>query len=146
VLAPSRRRSSARSPPSPLPPTGTAGGLLLHLAAGRWWPPIAEELLFRGFALTAWRRTIGARGAIIRSSIVFVLAHVLFVGGDGFREAASLAFVAGLSRVPVAIALGWLYVRTGSLWGPIGLHAASTRSSSCSPRWPSARKAGVRAG
>jgi hypothetical protein len=21
-------------------------------------------------------------------------------------------------------ALGWLYVRTGSLWGPIGLHAA----------------------
>lgn len=111
-------------PASPLPPTGNAAGLALHLAAGAVIAPVAEELLFRGFALTAWRRTVGARGAIARSSIVFVLAHVLFVGGDGFREAASLAFVAGLARVPVAIALGWLYVRTGTIWAPIGLHAA----------------------
>lgn len=111
-------------PTSPLPPTGSAAGLALHLVAGAVIAPVAEELLFRGFALTAWRRSVGARGAIARSSLVFVLAHVLFVGGEGFREAASLAFVAGVARVPVAIALGWLYVRTGSLWGPIGLHAA----------------------
>jgi membrane protease YdiL (CAAX protease family) len=31
--------------------------------------------------------------------------------------------VAGVVRVPVAFALGWLFVRTGSIWGPIGLHA-----------------------
>jgi hypothetical protein len=111
-------------PASPLPPTGTATGLVLHLIAGAVIAPVAEELLFRGFALTAWRRSLGARPAIIRSAIVFVLAHVLFVGGDGFREAAALAFVAGAVRVPVALALGWLYVRTGSLWAPIGLHAA----------------------
>jgi membrane protease YdiL (CAAX protease family) len=111
-------------PPSPLPPTGTASGLLLHLVAGAVIAPVAEELLFRGFALTAWRRSVGARSAIVRSSIVFVLAHVLFIGGEGFRDAASLAFVAGAARLPVALALGWLYVRTGSLWAPIGLHAA----------------------
>ena len=111
-------------PASPLPPTGTTVGLILHLVAGAIVAPIAEELLFRGFALTAWRRTYGARGAIVRSSMVFVLAHVLFVGGDSFRDAASLAFVAGVARIPVALALGWLFVRTGSLWGPIGLHAA----------------------
>ena len=111
-------------PASPLPPTGTAAGLVLHLVAGAVIAPVAEELLVRGFALTAWRRTVGDRGASVRSSIVFVLAHVLFVGGDGFREAASLALVAGIARVPIALALGWLYVRTGSLWGPIGLHAA----------------------
>lgn len=111
-------------PASPLPPTGTAAGLILHLIAGAIVAPIAEELLFRGFALTAWRRTYGPRGAIVRSSIVFVLAHVLFVGGDTFRDAASLALVAGVARIPVAVALGWLFVRTGSLWGPIGLHAA----------------------
>ena len=110
-------------PASPLPPTGSASGLVLHLLAGAVVAPVAEELLFRGFALTAWRRTVGPRAAIVRSSIVFVLAHVLFVGGDGFREAASLAFVAGVARVPVSFALGWLYVRTGSLWAPIGLHA-----------------------
>ncbi|HEY8239225.1 MAG TPA: CPBP family glutamic-type intramembrane protease [Candidatus Limnocylindrales bacterium] len=110
-------------PESPLPPTGTTSGLLLHLLAGAVIAPVSEELLFRGFALTAWRRRFGARGAIIRSSIVFVLAHVLFVGGDGFREAAALAFVAATARLPVALVLGWLYVRTGSLWAPIGLHA-----------------------
>lgn len=111
-------------PPSPLPPTGTTSGLLLHLLAGAVIAPFYEEVLFRGFALTAWRQTVGTRGAIVRSSILFVLAHMLFVGGDTFREAVSLAFVGGVVRIPIALALGWLYVRTGSLWGPIGLHAA----------------------
>jgi membrane protease YdiL (CAAX protease family) len=110
-------------PPSPLPPTGTAAGLVLHLLAGAVVAPVAEEVLFRGFALTAWQRSVGARQAILRSSIVFVLAHVLFVGGDTFGEAARLALVGGIARVPIAFVLGWLYVRTGSLWGPIGLHA-----------------------
>lgn len=124
VLASLTAQITGAVPASPLPPTGSLSGLLLHLVAGAVIAPVAEELVFRGFALTAWRRTVGPRSAIVRSSIVFVLAHVLFVGGDGFREAASLAFVAGIARVPVALALGWLYVRTGSLWGPIGLHAA----------------------
>lgn len=111
-------------PESPLPPTGTAGGLLAHLLAGAVIAPMAEELLFRGFALTAWRRTAGTRAAIVRSSIVFVLAHVLLIGGDRFEDALKLAFVAGVVRIPVALALGWIFVRTGSLWASIGLHAA----------------------
>ena len=110
-------------PESPLPPTGTTAGLVLHLLAGALIAPVAEELLFRGFALTAWRRTRGTRSAILLSSLVFVLAHVLFVGGDRFEDAARLAFVAGVVRLPVAFALGWLFVRTGSLWAAIGLHA-----------------------
>ncbi len=112
------------TPPSPLPPTGTSTGLVLHLLAGAVLAPIYEEVLFRGYALTAWRRTVGPRAAIVRSSLLFVVAHVLFVGGDSFQEAVSLAFVGGVVRVPVAFVLGWLYVRTGSLWAPIGLHAA----------------------
>lgn len=111
-------------PASPLPPTGTPDGLVLHLLAGAVIAPFAEELLFRGVALTAWRREVGDRAAIIRSSTVFVLAHVLTVGGDTFGAGLSLAFVAGVARIPVALALGWLFVRTGSLWAPIGLHAA----------------------
>lgn len=112
------------APPSPLPPTGTLSGLVLHLVAGALIAPIAEEMLFRGFALTVWRQLVGVRGAILRSSIVFVLAHVLFVSGDTFVETARVALVAGMVRIPVAFALGWLFVRTGSIWGPIGLHAA----------------------
>ena len=112
------------APPSPLPPTGTAAGLVLHLVAGALVAPVAEEMLFRGFALTAWRQLVGVRGAILRSSIVFVLAHVLFVSGDTFGETVRIALVAGAVRIPVAFALGWLFVRTGSICGPIGLHAA----------------------
>ncbi|MEA2673227.1 MAG: hypothetical protein QOI92_419, partial [Chloroflexota bacterium] len=41
-------------PESPLPPTGTAFGLALHLVAGAVIAPVAEEVVFRGFALTAW--------------------------------------------------------------------------------------------
>jgi len=111
------------APPSPLPPTGTVSGLILHLIAGAIVAPAAEEMLFRGFALTAWRQLVGVRGAILRSSIVFVLAHVLFVTGDTFGETVRVAIVAGVVRIPVAFALGWLFVRTGSIWGPIGLHA-----------------------
>jgi len=111
------------TPPSPLPPTGTASGLVLHLLAGAVVAPVAEEMLFRGFALTAGRQLVGVRGAILRSSMVFVLAHVLFVSGDTFNETVRIALVAGVVRVPVAFALGWLFVRTGSIWGPIGLHA-----------------------
>jgi membrane protease YdiL (CAAX protease family) len=111
------------SPPSPLPPTGTPTGLVFHLLAGAVIAPIAEEMLFRGYTLTAWRAAVGVRGAILRSSIVFVLAHVLFVSGDTFSETVRVALVAGVVRVPVALALGWLFVRSGSIWGPIGLHA-----------------------
>ena len=112
------------APESPLPPTGSASGLVLHLVAGAAIAPFAEETLFRGFALTAWRRTDGPTRAIVLSSIFFVLGHVLFVGGDSFAQSAALAFVGGIVRVPVALVLGWLYVRTGSLWTSIGLHSA----------------------
>jgi membrane protease YdiL (CAAX protease family) len=111
------------TPPSPLPPTGTTSGLALHLLAGAVVAPISEELLFRGFALTAWRRLAGVRAAIIRTSIVFVLAHVLFVSGDSFADTVRIALVAGVVRIPVSVALGWLFVRAGSIWAPIGLHA-----------------------
>jgi membrane protease YdiL (CAAX protease family) len=110
-------------PASPLPPTGTATGLVLHLLAGAVVAPLSEEVLFRGFALTAWQRGVGDRAAILRTSIVFVLAHLLTVGGDSFGNGAALAFVAAVARVPVALALGWIFVRTRSLWAPIGLHA-----------------------
>jgi membrane protease YdiL (CAAX protease family) len=111
------------TPPSPLPPTGTLAGLVFHLGAGAVIAPIAEEMLFRGFAVTAWRRLVGVQGAIIRSAIVFVLAHALFVTGDTFGAALRVAVIAALVRVPVAFALGVLFTRTGSIWAPIGLHA-----------------------
>lgn len=112
------------TPPSPLPPTGTPEGLVLHLVAGGLIGPVYEEILYRGVALTAWLRSVGPRAAIVRSSLLFVAAHLLLVGGQTAGEAAAMAFVAGVVRLPVALALGWLFVRTGTLWAPIGLHIA----------------------
>jgi membrane protease YdiL (CAAX protease family) len=109
--------------PSPLPPTGQLGGLALQLVAGAVVAPIAEEIFFRGFALTAWQRSLGPGRAIVRSTILFTLAHVVSIQGTDFGNALALIAVGAGSRVPVALALGWLYVRRGSLWAPIALHA-----------------------
>ena len=112
------------TPPSPLPATGTSTGFGLHLIAGAGVAPFAEETVFRGAALTAWLRSVGPTAAITRTAILFAAAHVLPIGGGTFDQAAGLAFVATAARLPVAFALGWLYVRTRTIWAPIGLHVA----------------------
>jgi membrane protease YdiL (CAAX protease family) len=108
---------------SPLPPTGTVSGLLLQLLVGAVIAPAAEEFLFRGFALTAWRRTLGAQRAILRASLLFALAHVINIEASSTGEAIGLIAVGAGTRLPVAFVLGWVFVRRGSIWAPIGLHA-----------------------
>ena len=111
------------TPPSPLEPTGTLSGLLVQLLAAAVVAPIAEEVLFRGFAVTAWRRSIGAERAILRATLLFALAHVVGVEARDFREAVGLLVVGAGTRIPVAWVLGWVFVRRESIWAPIGLHA-----------------------
>ncbi|HEU4571366.1 MAG TPA: CPBP family intramembrane glutamic endopeptidase [Candidatus Limnocylindrales bacterium] len=111
-------------PESPLPPTGTNEGLIIQLIAGALIAPIAEEAVFRGFAVTAWQRTVGETGAIVRASLLFALAHVINAGGSGLGQVGALIAIGFLTRVPVAFALGWIFVRTRSIWAPIGLHMA----------------------
>jgi len=108
-------------PESPLPATGTATGLLLELIAGALIAPIAEEAVFRGFAISAWRRTVGDNGAIVRASLVFALAHVINISGTT-DNIVGLTVIGFVTRLPVAFVLGWLFVRRGSIWAPIGLH------------------------
>lgn len=111
-------------PDSPLPPTGTTEGLVINLIAGALIAPVYEELLFRGFATTAWARAVTPGAAIVRTSVLFALAHVLTLGGASFAEAFGIAVVAAAARLPVALALGWIFLRRRSLWAAIGLHAA----------------------
>ena len=111
------------TPTSPLPPTGTASGFALSLIAGALVAPFGEELLFRAFATTAWAKGIGARGALVRGSLVFAFAHILTISGASAGEAFGLAVVAFAGRIPVALALGWLFLRRGSIWASFGLHA-----------------------
>jgi uncharacterized protein len=109
--------------PSPLPPTGELSGLLLQLVTGAIIAPVAEEVLFRGFAVTAWRRSIGASRAIFRATVLFALAHVVGIEATTFGQAIGLIVVGAGTRLPVAWVLGWVFVRRGSIWASIGLHA-----------------------
>ena len=111
-------------PDSPLPPTGTASGLILNLVAGAVLVPLGEELLFRGVATTAWRRVYGSTRAIIQGGVFFAVVHVLQIGGTSPDQAFQLAILGFVTRVPVALALGWVFVARRSLWASVGLHAA----------------------
>ena len=72
------------------------------------WAPIAEEIFFRGFALSGLNSRYGVTLAVVLSSAVFALAHL---------DIASLVptFILGL-------ALGWVYLRTRSIWPCIFVH------------------------
>jgi uncharacterized protein len=72
--------------------------------------PLTEELLFRGLILTGFLRRYGAVRAVIYSSILFALSHL-----NPYQ------FPAGLA---MGLFLGWLYVRTRTLWPCMLMHAA----------------------
>jgi membrane protease YdiL (CAAX protease family) len=113
-------------PESPLPATGTTGGLLIQLLTGALIVPVYEELVFRGFAITAWERSIGPSRAVIRATLLFAIAHVIGIevpGDSTLFQAMGLVVMGAATRIPVAYVLGLLYVRRRSIWAPIGLHA-----------------------
>jgi membrane protease YdiL (CAAX protease family) len=112
------------TPTSPLPPTGETSGFLLQFIAGAIVAPFGEELLFRGLATTAWVRALGPMQGVLRAALLFAIAHILNVSAGTAGEASGLALIGFATRLPIAIALGWLFVRRGSLWAPIGLHMA----------------------
>ena len=108
--------------PSPLPPAGDALGLALNLLSAAILAPIGEELFFRGFATTAWARAVGARRAILRGAAFFAIAHVVTMLDSSFAEGAQRALYSFVALLPVSLALGWIFLRRGSLYAAIGLH------------------------
>ncbi len=110
------------APESPLPASNSNVDLLFNFIAAAVVAPIGEEVFFRGFATTAWMRSLGERSAILRSGLFFAFVHVLTVGGASFGEAFGRAIVAFAGRLPVSFTLGWVYLRRRSLYASIALH------------------------
>jgi CAAX protease family protein len=106
-----------------LPPATDLGGVFLNLAVAAVIAPIGEEIFFRGFSTRAWARAYGARRALIQGAVFFAIAHVLTLGAVEPVEGLKLALFASLVRLPVALTLGWLFLRRRSLVAPIFLHA-----------------------
>jgi hypothetical protein len=111
-------------PESPLTPTGEPVGLLANVIAAAVVAPIGEEIIFRGVATTAWVRSLGVSQGILRAALFFAVAHILTTSATSASSGLALAIVTFAARVPVALVLGWVFVRRGSIYASIGLHAA----------------------
>ena len=87
--------------------------------------PIGEELFFRGFATTAWARSLGsAWPAIVRGAVFFAIAHVITLFDASFATGAQRALFSFLALLPAGFALGWVFLERRSLYASIGLHAS----------------------
>lgn len=89
-----------------------AGGGLWLVAAAVIGAPLSEELLFRGFLLSALARTrFGFIGGALITNVAWTLLHAQYS-------------LVGLGAVfLVGLVQSWLLWRTGSLWVPIICHA-----------------------
>ena len=55
---------------------------------------------------------------------VFAFVHVLGIQAATFEQGLPLALIGFLSRVPIGIALGWLFVRRGTIYARSGCTSA----------------------
>jgi membrane protease YdiL (CAAX protease family) len=112
-------------PPGPLPTVTRGPDRLAVFLVAVLIAPISEEIFFRGFATTAWARTMPRRAVILRSGVFFAFIHVLTVSGAAtFQQGLGFAAFAFLVRLPVSFALAAVFLRRGSIYESFGLHAA----------------------
>jgi len=86
--------------------------------------PIGEEIFYRGFATNGWGRSLGRNSALLRAALLFAAIHIINVttteAGLSLRAAVFNMSV----RIPVAIALTWIYMRRRSLIASATLHGS----------------------
>ena len=84
------------------------GSMVITLILVGLLGPITEEIFFRGFVLPGLIKQIGVGRSLVISSLVFGLFHI-------DPGAIVPTFALGL-------ALGWVYLKTGSIWPAIFAH------------------------
>ncbi len=78
-------------------------------------PAFAEEYFFRGYVLSAFRGRVSRFRAVIFSGLIFGLFHVV--------SGSHLTLERFMPTVLLGVFLGWVAIRTGSLWPGVFLHA-----------------------
>lgn len=79
-------------------------------------PPIAEEIMARGFLYLGLKSRLPRIWAVIITSIIFAVAHLQFDSG------APLLWSAAIDTFILSLVLIYLREVTNSLWASIGLH------------------------
>jgi membrane protease YdiL (CAAX protease family) len=79
-------------------------------------PPIAEEIVARGFLYSGLRSKLSKFAAAIITSVLFAAAHLQWGSGN------ALLWVAALDTFVLSLILVYLREKTGSLWSSIGVH------------------------
>ncbi|MDB5170782.1 MAG: rane protein of unknown function [Candidatus Saccharibacteria bacterium] len=80
-------------------------------------PPIAEEILFRGFIYSSLKKGLPIAGAVVVTSGLFAIAH-LPAGGE-----AGPLYIAAIDTFVLSLVLIYLREKTGGLWSSMTLHA-----------------------
>lgn len=80
-------------------------------------PPIVEEILFRGFLYTRFKRFLSMRTAAVAVSILFAVAHLQFGSGN------PLLWTAALDTFILSLVLVYVREKTGTIWAGVGIHA-----------------------
>jgi hypothetical protein len=92
-------------------PLHTPAGLVLLVLVVGLIGPLGEEIFFRGFAYTAFRRRFGPAAAAVASAALFAVVHLN-----------------PMALIPIflmGLVLAVLYERTGTLAAPFALHAVN---------------------
>jgi hypothetical protein len=79
-------------------------------------PPIAEEIMFRGFVYSGLKRNLPKVLAVLITCAVFAAPHLLESVGTG------PLWVAGIDTFVLSLVLIWLREKTGRLYASMGLH------------------------
>lgn len=80
-------------------------------------PPIAEEIIFRGFVFTGFRRKFGFIISALATSILFATPHLLESSGGG------LLWIGGVDTFVLSCVLCFIREKTGRLWAGMLVHA-----------------------
>jgi membrane protease YdiL (CAAX protease family) len=93
------------------------GALLLTFLSLVVLPPIAEEIVFRGFLYSGLRRSLSMLQAGIITSLIFASAHLLEGTGCG------PLWVAGIDTFILSMVLVYLREKTGNVYAGMLVHA-----------------------
>jgi membrane protease YdiL (CAAX protease family) len=89
--------------------------LPLYFLGWLWVVALGEEVFFRGFLLHRLRKSLGGRGALAASSLIFGMAHLWFREFPNWKHVA-MATTLGLF-------CGWAYLEAKAIRAAVVTHA-----------------------